>query len=223
MFRPNNRLIMKKYNPDKHKRRSIRLKGYDYSREGLYFITICCQNRAHYFGEIINGEMQLNEIGEIAQKCWRDIPNHFKNVLLHTFVVMPNHIHGIIEIVTLVGANQHLPYNKGDKYFAPTNQHSPHNNGDKYFAPTNQHLPDDNRAKDISPLRGTSNTIGSIVRGFKIGVTKWVRSNTNIHQIWQRNYYEHIIRNEASYFKIHEYIENNPAKWNEDCFYEESS
>ncbi len=197
MFRPNNRLIMKKYNPDKHKRRSIRLKGYDYSREGLYFITICCQNRAHYFGEIINEEMQLNEIGEIAQKCWRDIPNHFKNVLLHTFVVMPNHIHGIIEIVTPVGANQHLPHNET----------------------ANQHLPDDNRAKDISPLRGTSNTIGSIVRGFKIGVTKWVRSNTNIHQIWQRNYYEHIIRNEASYFRIHEYIENNPAKWTEDCFH----
>lgn len=198
MFRPNNRLIMKKYNSDKHKRRSIRLKGYDYSREGLYFITICCQNRAHYFGEIINEEMQLNEIGEIAQKCWRDIPNHFKNVLLHTFVVMPNHIHGIIEIiVTPVGANQHLPHNET----------------------ANQHLPDDNRAKDISPLRGTSNTIGSIVRGFKIGVTKWVRSNTNIHQIWQRNYYEHIIRNEASYFRIHEYIENNPAKWTEDCFH----
>lgn len=207
MFRPNNRLIMKKYNPDKHKRRSIRLKGYDYSREGLYFITICCQNRAHYFGEIINEEMQLNEIGEIAQKCWRDIPNHFKNVLLHTFVVMPNHIHGIIEIVTPVGANQHLPYNE------TVNQHLPHNETANY------HLPDDNRAKDISPLRGTSNTIGSIVRGFKIGVTKWVRSNTNIHQIWQRNYYEHIIRNEASYFRIHEYIENNPAKWTEDCFH----
>ncbi|MFK8268422.1 transposase [Capnocytophaga cynodegmi] len=202
---------MKKYNPDKHKRRSIRLKGYDYSREGLYFITICCQNRAHYFGEIINEEMQLNEIGEIAQKCWRDIPNHFKNVLLHTFVVMPNHIHGIIEIVTPVGANQHLPYNE------TVNQHLPHNETANY------HLPDENRGKDLSPLRGTSNTIGSIVRGFKIGVTKWVRSNTNIHQIWQRNYYEHIIRNEASYFKIHEYIENNPAKWNEDCFYEESS
>ncbi|MDY6024928.1 transposase [Bergeyella zoohelcum] len=198
---------MKKYNPDKHKRRSIRLKGYDYSREGLYFITICCQNRAHYFGEIINEEMQLNEIGEIAQKCWRDIPNHFKNVLLHTFVVMPNHIHGIIEIVTPVGANQHLPYNE------TVNQHLPHNETANY------HLPDDNRAKDISPLRGTSNTIGSIVRGFKIGVTKWVRSNTNIHQIWQRNYYEHIIRNEASYFRIHEYIENNPAKWTEDCFH----
>ncbi|MFJ1261191.1 transposase [Capnocytophaga canis] len=136
---------MKKYNPDKHKRRSIRLKGYDYSREGLYFITICCQNRAHYFGEIINEEMQLNEIGEIAQKCWRDIPNHFKNVLLHTFVVMPNHIHGIIEIVIPVGANQHLPDNETANY------HLPYNKGEKYFAPTNQHLPDNNRAKDISP------------------------------------------------------------------------
>ncbi|WP_155285305.1 transposase [Capnocytophaga felis] len=188
---------MKKYNPDIHKRRSIRLKGYDYSREGLYFITICCQNKEHYFGEIIDGEMRLNEIGEIAQKCWRDIPNHFKNVLLHSFVVMPNHIHGIIEIVTRVGANQHLPHNET----------------------TNQHLPDDNGAKYLSPLRGTSNTIGSIVRGFKIGVTKWVRVNTDIHQIWQHNYHEHIIRNEESYFKIHEYIENNPAKWEEDRFY----
>lgn len=218
---------MKKYNPDKHKRRSIRLKGYDYSREGLYFITICCQNRAHYFGEIINEEMQLNEIGEIAQKCWRDIPNHFKNVLLHTFVVMPNHIHGIIEIVTPVGANQHLPDNEMANQHLPdnemANQHLPYNETVNQHLPHNEtanyHLPDDNRAKDISPLRGTSNTIGSIVRGFKIGVTKWVRSNTNIHQIWQRNYYEHIIRNEASYFRIHEYIENNPAKWTEDCFH----
>ncbi|MDO4782693.1 MAG: hypothetical protein Q4A09_05670 [Capnocytophaga felis] len=198
---------MEKYNPEIHKRRSVRLKDFDYSREGLYFITICCQNKAHYFGEIIDGEMRLNEIGEIAQKCWRDIPNHFKNVLLHSFVVMPNHIHGIIEIVTRVGANQHLPHNE------TANHHSPHNET------TNQHLPDDNGAKYLSPLRGTSNTIGSIVRGFKIGVTKWVRVNTDIHQIWQRNYYEHIIRNEESYFKIHEYIENNPAKWEEDRFY----
>ena len=184
---------MKKYNPDIHKRRSIRLKGYDYSREGLYFITICCQNRTHYFGKIIDGKMQLNEIGEITKKCWKDIPYHFENIRLHSFVVMPNHIHGIIEITTHVGANYHSPNNE-----------QKHNN---------------DRAKNISPLRGTSNTIGSIVRGFKIGVTKWVRANTNIYQIWQRNYHEHIIRNEEAYFKIHEYIENNPIRWEEDCFY----
>ncbi len=88
---------MYKYNPEIHKRRSIRLKNYDYSREGLYFITICCKNREHLFGEIVDGKMILNDIGEMAQICWNAIPEHFENVSLHSFVIMPNHVHGIIE------------------------------------------------------------------------------------------------------------------------------
>lgn len=90
------------YNPNIHHRKSIRLKGYDYSQAGLYFITICCQDRAHLFGEIENGEMILNEYGKIANQCWLEIPNHFPNAILHEHIIMPNHIHGIVELVGAV-------------------------------------------------------------------------------------------------------------------------
>jgi len=85
------------YNPKIHNRRSIRLKGYDYSQAGLYFITICCQDNVCLFGTIKNGAMILNSGGQMAKKCWTEIPNHFPNVILHEYVIMPNHVHGIIE------------------------------------------------------------------------------------------------------------------------------
>lgn len=87
-------------NPKIHHRKSMRLKGFDYAQEGLYFLTICTHDRKMIFGEIQNGEMQLNAAGLIAQNCWNEIPNHFPNVQLHAFVIMPNHVHGIIEILT---------------------------------------------------------------------------------------------------------------------------
>jgi putative transposase len=183
------------YNPSIHHRRSIRLKGYNYSQAGLYFITICCNDRACLFGQIHNGIMILNDAGSTAQQCWVKIPAHFQNIVLHEFIVMPNHIHGILEIV---GANNHSP-----------DIHSPEQ--------LTQYVPSfDNKAKNISPLRSPSQTIGSVVRGFKIGVTKWMRQNTNVHIVWQRNYYEHIIRDEQSFLKISEYILNNPKNWGND-------
>ena len=94
------------FNPKLHHRKSIRLKGYDYSQKGLYFITICCHEKKHLFGKIINAKMILNDAGIYAKKCWLEIPSHFTNVILHEYVIMPNHIHGIIE---LVGANQYSP------------------------------------------------------------------------------------------------------------------
>lgn len=168
-----------------HNRRSIRFKDYDYSQSGLYFVTICTKNRSLLFGDINDGKMELSEYGVYAEKCWKDIPLHFPNVILHKYVVMPNHIHGIIEIV---GDNmRNNGYNMG--------------------------------AKNFSPLRppqstGTSRTIGSIVRGFKIGVTKEIGESP-----WQRNYHEHIIRDENAYNTITEYIEQNPLKWELDCYY----
>lgn len=160
-------------------RRSIRLKGYDYSQEGLYFITICTDEHVCYFGEIENQEMRLNDNGIFAKQCWEAIPAHFPNVVLHEYVVMPNHVHGILEIV---GANNDSPKN-------PPNNTPPR-------------------------PKGTSKTIGSIVRGFKIGVTKLMGIS-----IWQRNYYEHIIRDWNAYINISEYIINNPKKWKDDRFY----
>ena len=84
------------FNPKLHHRKSIRLKGHDYSQKGLYFITICCHEKKHLFGKIINEKMILNDAGIYAKKCWLEIPSHFTNVILHEYVIMPNHIHGII-------------------------------------------------------------------------------------------------------------------------------
>jgi putative transposase len=88
-----------KYDPDKHHRKSVRLKDYDYSQSGAYFITICTYNKEYLFGNVIDDKMDMSEIGAIADKCWNEIPNHFQNVFLDYFVVMPNHIHGIVNIV----------------------------------------------------------------------------------------------------------------------------
>ena len=206
------------YNPQMHNRRSIRFKGYDYTQAGLYFITICCQNRACLFGEIENGKMMLNDAGAIANDCWLNIPNHFPNAILHEYVIMPNHVHGIIE---LVGANNHSPVSElhspetvgANQYSPKTALHSPETN---QHSPKNVPVIGDNRAKNVSPLRSPSKTVGSVVRGFKIGVTKWMRQNTDTFYIWQRNYWEHIIRDDISYENISQYIINNPTKWNND-------
>jgi Transposase and inactivated derivatives len=139
-------------------------------------VTICTQNRECLFGEIVDKEMILNDAGRVAEKCWNDIPIHFPHVELDEWVMMPNHIHGILSIV-------------GAKNFSPLQQ-----------PPTRK-------------TRGTSKTIGSITRGFKIGVTKWMRQNNVIHHVWQRNYYEHIVRNENEFNRIREYIVNNPIQW----------
>ncbi len=207
-----------KYNPKIHHRRSIRLKGYDYSQAGLYFVTICCQDRECLFGKIVGAEnflpeMVLNDAGKIANECWLKIPEHFPNAVLHEYIIMPNHVHGIIELTETVGANQHSPETntpETNNNAVMANQYSPETNGAK---------PETNGAKNVSPLRSPSKTIGSIVRGYKIGVTKWFRTNADIKNVWQRNYYEHIIRDEQSYQRIAEYIVNNPEKWQADKFY----
>ena len=179
--------------PNRHHRRSIRLKEYDYIQPGAYFITIYTYDRAGLFGEIVEGEMRLNDCGRVAEQCWLDIPSHFPHAELDAFVIMPNHVHGILWIVetppAMVGAKNFSP-------LPPTPPISP---------PTPTERP-----------RGTSKTIGSVVRGFKIGVTKWARQNTDIHIVWQRNYYEHIIRHERALNAIRHYIIENPPRWHLD-------
>ena len=172
------------YDPEKHKRRSIRLEGYDYAQEGLYFVTILCFQREHLFGRIEERKIMLNDGGRIASSCWKEIPKHFPQLSLHEYVIMPNHLHGILEII---------PHEKSK--------------GEKSFAP------------DTKSFRSPSKTIGSVVRGFKIGVTKWFRNHTDIHNVWHRNYHEHIIRDISDYHRISEYIRTNPEKWEEDCYW----
>ena len=175
-------------------RRSIRVKDYDYSQAGAYFITICTHDRACLFGKIVDGKMTLNDAGRMAESCWQDIPDHFSHADLDEFVIMPNHIHGIIMLTDKDGTNG---YCRDEKCYC---------RGEKFFAPTTAH---------VKP-KGTSKTVGSIVRGFKIGVTKWMRHNTTIRDVWQRNYWEHIIRNDDEMDRIRQYILDNPAQWDMD-------
>jgi REP element-mobilizing transposase RayT len=181
---------MNSYNPNIHHRKSIRLKGYDYSQAGLYFITICCQDRICHFGDVVNGKMVCNEYGKIAYNEWMNTVNIRKNVELGEFIIMPNHIHGIIQLLGRGESN------------------SP-DNGNESNSP-------DNGGVCKTPLRSPSQTIGAIVRGYKSSVTKQLGFDG---KLWQRNYYEHIIKNEKSYQTITEYIINNSAKWADDKFY----
>ena len=178
----------------KKNRQSTRLVGFDYSKPGFYFLTICTSQREHLFGRVSTGIMDLNIAGKTATKCWLEIPEHFPHVILHKYVVMPNHIHGIIELMPLT-ENEKIP-SVGAKNFSPLRRES---------TPV--------------PFASPSKTIGSIIRGFKIGVTKWFRRETDIFDPWQRNYHDRIIRNEEEYWRISNYIINNPKNWEEDEFF----
>jgi putative transposase len=183
------------------RRRSIRLEAYDYSHPGGYFVTICTRNRECLLGEILGGQMVLSEYGEIAKKEWLRSEEIRREIKLDEFVVMPNHIHGII-IFTNVGATGGSPTQSGATGEPPTQA----------------------RATDRSPLQLSKQhgplkrSLGSLVAGYKFATTKRsIQIGRGITtSIWQRNYYEHVIRNETDLEEIREYIENNPAKWLED-------
>jgi REP element-mobilizing transposase RayT len=189
-----------KFDPQKHHRRSIRLKGYDYSSEGAYYVTIVVQGRECLFGEIVDGEMHLNEYGEIIQKWWNEIPIHFPNVELGAFVVMPNHVHGIIWIID----------ERRGEVLSPRDD--PNNNiQNGYVDNTN------NQGGETPPLQRP--TLGQIVAYFKYQSTKEmnrIETDKAITKFWQRNFYEHIIRDEKDLQNKTDYIESNPMLWDED-------
>ena len=184
-----------KYNPEKHHRRSIRLKGYDYSQPGWYFVTVVAQNRDCLFGEIADGEMLLNEIGIIVRDEWIKTAEIRPEIRLDEYIIMPNHIHGIIIIVD---DNRRHATGRGDPRGTPT----------RPVAPTIKPGP-------------KPKSIGSIMAGFKSAVTKRVNAYRGApgQKLWQRNYWEHIIRNEIELNRIRNYIINNPKNWDEDRFY----
>jgi REP element-mobilizing transposase RayT len=208
------------YNPQIHHRRSIRLKGYDYSQAGLYFITMVTQNRACLFGTIENGAMILNQYGHIAYNEWIKTTEIRKNVELCDFVVMPNHIHGIIRLLGRgelhspeISNELHSPEISNELHSPEISNelHSPQRSDNRGVCDTPE-----NRGVCDTPLRSPSQTIGAIVRGYKSSVTKQLGLLGFNEKIWQRNYHEHIIRNEQSYLKISEYIVNNPVNWDND-------
>ncbi|MBK7008662.1 MAG: hypothetical protein IPH36_08535 [Saprospiraceae bacterium] len=243
---------MKNYNPNLHHRRSIRLKRYDYSQAGLYFITLCIQNRNLIFGHIENAELKLNPFGEIAFKEWQNTAEIRDNIRLHEFIIMPDHMHGIIEIIFSKGQendrtihpfqspsqtigsiirgykistikkikdlilsieeprtgcirpkiNNDAPIQPQKDHLAPIlpqKDHLTQITGELQFAPI---LPKINNDAPIQPQKDLLSPIEKI-------------KSLN-YKIWQRNYYESIIRNDQAYHRISNYIINNPLKWAED-------
>ena len=219
---------MNKYNPDIHHRKSIRLVGYDYSQVGLYFITICCEDRICRFGYIEDGKMTLNIYGKIAYDEWTKLPERFPNIELDVFQVMPNHIHGIIVIT--VGATLAVAQNDS---VAP-NDIGAQNDIDAQNDMVAQNGTgiqndsgiDNNRARvnrDNGARVNRAPTIGNVIGAYKSLVTHgcleiYKSKNEMMGKLWQRNYWEHIIRNDISYRRISEYIINNPVKWIDDKF-----
>ena len=183
------------YDPERHRRRSIRLKGYDYSQPGAYFITLCTQDRACLFGQVVDGEMRLNEAGRMIRAQWEGLSLRFPAIEWDVFVVMPNHVHGVIVIAgadnvraDIVGAGLVPALIHGATMCGATTRVAP--------------------------------TVGDIVGAFK-SMTTLIYTRGVKHsgwpsfrgQLWQRNYYEHIIRNDESLNRVREYIAKNPLQW----------
>ena len=189
-------------------RKLLRLADWDYSSDGVYFITICCKDRQSYFGCINNNKIVLSEIGSIASKYWLEIPDHFLHVKLDEFIIMPNHIHGILildysNVGTRHGVSLHSP--------SFDNVMSCHGMTLQPRKKSNQKL-----NLFSKPIK---NSISVIINQYKSSVKRWCNKNGFDHFQWQSSFYDEILHNENSIDKIREYIFNNPKNWAEDELY----
>ncbi len=179
------------YDPEKHLRRSIRLKGYDYSTAGAYFVTVCTYRRECFLGEIADGQMRLSDAGRMVHLIWEQLPDHYPYIKLDAFVIMPNHVHGIVMLndsTDVVGAG---------------------------LKPAR-----DVRAglKPASTAGGKRHGIPEIIRAFKTFASRRINESREMMGVptWQRNYYEHVVRNDRALNAIRNYIEANPSQWDND-------
>lgn len=202
-----------KYDPRKHQRRSIRLKGYDYSLPGAYFVTVCTCQRECLLGEIHKGEMRINELGQFVIRVWKDLPDHYPHVILDAFCVMPNHFHGII----ILTGNDHC---RGESQTRPYDPTRPYHRTARPYDPTH---PSDPRpynptTSDSTPPPQKRHGLPEIVRALKSFSARLInqRRDTQGVPVWQRNYYEHIVRNEHELNTIRQYVYENPMKWEMD-------
>ena len=160
---------------------SIRLQGYDYSSTGPFFVTICTHEKRCIFDRIVEACVELNRMGRVVRECWNSVPVHFPQVSLHEFAIMPNHVHGIVEIGSQVGAQHAAPLPRP-------------------------------RSKTDSGLKAGS--LGAVVRSFKAAVAKQAREELGWHgPVWQRNYFERVVRNGQEFADASRYIAENPARW----------
>lgn len=199
---------------DRFHRRSIRLRGYDYTRAGAYYVTVCTQDRLPLFGDVVNDVMVPNGMGQIVQRCWDAIPEHMPMVVCDAFVVMPNHVHGIIVITDVAaGTSVDIESSGGD------------GRGREFAAPTDPGRTDD-PGGTITPRRPpiaimVKNSLGHIMQTFKAAVSRQAVRDGLMPRgtpIWQRGYFERIIRDGGEHERIAQYIAENPANWKGDRF-----
>ena len=265
------------YDPKIHHRKSIRLRGYDYSAPGRYFVTICVQEKACLFGGIVGDQIELNDYGRIVETVWSELPSHFPLVELDQFVVMPNHFHAIVVIVDprakRVGAGFPRPDSQPSEPGVGAGFPRPDSNPSEPGVGAGFPRPDSNPSepgvgagfprpdleteelnagmaiphivpfsetsggenpplRSIVPFSETSGgenpplrSLGDVIRWFKYESTKRINElrGTAGQRIWQRNYYEHIILSDKSYWRIREYIADNPKNWIEDKLHPNSN
>jgi putative transposase len=204
-----------KLNPKKFKKANCRVSWWNYANPGAYFITICTKEMEHYFGNIVDGKMQLSGAGILADVFWHEIKNHSKNIELGPFQVMPNHLHGILIIKCTDIENENFLY-----------QHVKLDTGkDFHFVAARHALPLQNENQlqldhDSIPRfqNQGKNTVSSIIGSYKSAVTKHA-NRLHIEFEWQSSFHDHIVRNENEFYRISKYIENNPLNWENDRFF----
>ena len=180
---------------DKYRVESARLRGWDYTSAGWYFITICTHQRACVFGRVVNGDIELSPLGEIAYQYWAEIPDHNPGVEIDAFTIMPNHTHGIIVIPERPAAVETSPATPVETQPAASLQSA------------------------IAPKAGS---LSATVRSYKSAVTRWAGLNGYDSFAWQSRFHDHIIRDEPELNRIQRYIHDNPLKWTLDDLYAES-
>ncbi len=184
--------------------RHLRLAAYDYTQDGAYFVTLCAANHVCLFGSVIDGKVRLNAYGQIAEREWRRTAVMRTAVTMDAWVVMPNHVHGIVVIEAA-----------DDSELV-----------DKSGFASDRRSPLRIEREGLSVARGPAQaSLGALIVGYKAAVTRRINElrGTNQPAIWQRNYYEHVIRNDEDLVRIREYIVNNSARWSEDRYYREPS
>ena len=199
------------YDPEKHDRRSIRLDGYDYAQPGGYFVTLCVQDRVCLFGNVVDGRMRLNRFGQVVAGRWRWLEQRYAHVRHDAWVVMPNHLHGI---VVLTGGDANRGGNGGRRS----------SRGGSRTAPTttvNKPTPDEPTPDEPAPAKSSKRKpLGRLIGAFKTVSTKRMNQmrDTPGERIWQRNFYERIVRDAREHARIRQYIRDNPRRWNADRY-----
>ncbi len=221
---------MQKFN-NKYRIDTARAKWWNYSNDGKYFITICTKNRTHLFGFVKNNEMILNDYGKIVEKCWFDLPNHYSNVVLDAFQIMPNHIHCIISVLNDSVSIPHVSNSHESNDSVSISQietglkpvctainnpiDNPINN------PINNPIDNSINNPEIEEKELKTHGVFEFIRALKTFSSRRINELRNSKGVsnWQERFHDHIIRNDEEYHRIKNYIINNPKKWSEDCHF----